>query len=661
LEFEGDRRLQAIMFTDIVGYSALTQSDEKLAILVIERHNRLLRPLFAKHNGREIKSIGDSFLLEFDSALEATTCAIEIREFLHDYNISSKEDWKIKLRIGIHLGDVIHKGRDIFGDAVNIASRIEPLAQPEGICVSEQIYSQVHNKIDQQIEELSSKDTKLKNIVFPTKVYAIVMTFQRVRDFTEVNEDFSVTAVDRNRRIAILPFSNISPDPGDEYFADGMTEELISLISKIHGLRVISRTSIMRYKGANKSTTEIGQELRAGNLLEGSIRKVGSRLRIAVQLIDAKSDEHVWSETYDRDLQDVFAIQTEISTNVANALKIRLLPKEMEIIEKIPTKNQEAFTLYLKGRFHFNKLTGKEFENAIEYFQLAIEEDPSFALALVGLADSFWYLGGWSYLPRNEVHLRAKQFAERALEIDSMLPDAHLSMALILLDYEWDFNRAEYEFRRSIELNPSFARAYAYHALWTIYHGEETKFSEALSEIRHSIELDPMSTETLTVAASALMYAGRYDEAIEEFTKAIHLDPNVSLAHDNLGLAYVRKGMYDQAIAEIQAAIELTRGKDAYEKADLVYALTKAGMLTEARKLVQELQDGKKYPHVSAFAVAAAYSALDEKDEAFKWLDRAYEDRSTYMFIIVKGGFMFDNIRADPRFEALMKRIGLKN
>jgi TolB-like protein/Tfp pilus assembly protein PilF len=467
------------------------------------------------------------------------------------------------------------------------------------------------------------------------------------------------TTIGRNR-IAVLPFANISPDPKDEYFADGMTEELISSISKIHGLRVISRTSIMRYKATSKNTTEIGQELQAENLLEGSVRKVGNRLRISVQLIDANRDEHVWSETYDRELQDVFAIQSEISTSVAKALKIRLLPKEKEIIEKIPTKSQEAYTLYLKGRFHFNKLAGKEFESAIEYFQLAVEQDPSFSLAFVGLADSYWYLGAWSYVTRDEAGLKSKQFAVRALEIDNMLADAHLSMAQIHLNYDWDFDGAEYEFRRSIELNPSFARAYVYHAIWTIYHGDEGRFPEAFSEIKRSLELDHLSTDTLTVAASALMYAGHYDEAVEQFKKVISLDPTVANAHDNLGLTYVQKGMLSDGIAEIQKAIELSRGKDAYDQADLAYALTKAGRLTDARKLVEELQDSNNYPHVSAFAWAAAFSALGDKDKAFEWLERAYTERSTYMYIIVRGGLPLDNIRSDERFDILLKRIGLK-
>jgi adenylate cyclase len=266
------RKLAAIMFTDIVGFTALSQSDEAQALEVLERHNRLLRPFFPKFNGREIKTIGDSFLVEFDSALDGTNCAIEIQKFLHDYNISTREDWKIKLRIGIHLGDVVRRGEDIVGDAVNIASRIEPLAEPEGVCVSEQVFDQVHNKISYAVEQLDT--TELKNVRFQTNVYSILLPW---KGRVSLSAERKTAELDR-LRVAVLPFSSMSPDPNDEYFADGMTEELISTMSKISGLSVIARTSVMGYKGEKKKKIhEIASELDAGTILEGSVRKAGDQ------------------------------------------------------------------------------------------------------------------------------------------------------------------------------------------------------------------------------------------------------------------------------------------------------------------------------------------------------------------------------------------------
>jgi adenylate cyclase len=317
------------MFTDIVGYTALTQSNEAQALEVLRKHTRLLKPFFPRFRGREVKTIGDSFLLEFDSALYAVNCAIEIQKFLHDYNISSKNGWKIKLRIGIHLGDVERKRGDIFGDAVNIASRIEPLADSEGICISEQVYDQVRNKVANPMVEVSHGG--LKNVATPICVYKVVMPWETAP--REENDEKAKPSKFDPKRIAVLPFSNYSPDPNDNYLADGLTEELISTMSKISKLSVIARTSVMRYKDGEKGIDDIARDLKVGTILEGSVRKSGNKLRITVQLIDPENSDHLWAESYDRDLSDVFEIQREISETVAGALRIRLMPEEKEKIE----------------------------------------------------------------------------------------------------------------------------------------------------------------------------------------------------------------------------------------------------------------------------------------------------------------------------------------
>ena len=253
-----------------------------------------MRPFFSRHNGKEIKTIGDSFLVEFESALDATNCATKIQEYLHDYNISSHENWKIKLRIGIHLGDVVHQDKDILGDAVNIASRIQPFAEPEGVCISEQVYYQIRNKTDYVFEQLGQAE--LKNIKFPTNIYKIVAAWQIEKGNDAAMAD-KVPLLDK-KRIAVLPFTNISSDPNDEYFADGMTEELISTISEISDLAVISRTSVMQYKkNTSKRVADIGRELNVGCLIEGSARRAGNRVRVAVQLIEVESDKHLWSHS----------------------------------------------------------------------------------------------------------------------------------------------------------------------------------------------------------------------------------------------------------------------------------------------------------------------------------------------------------------------------
>jgi adenylate cyclase len=319
---ENERRLAAIMFTDIVGYTALTQSDESQTLEVLARHNRLLRPFFPKFHGREVKTIGDSFLVEFESALDAINCAVEIQKFLHDYNISSRDEWKIILRIGIHLGDVVHSDdEDVFGDAVNIAARIQPLAEPEGICISDQVYSQVRNKVSQTLVKMAPKE--LKNVRFPIDVYRVMMPWDHAAGTARSSQG------DKNR-IAVLPFANLSPDPNDEYFADGMTEELIDKLSKIPGLRVPPPTSSFYFKSKlwprSKETTQttiadISKALGVAYILDGSVRKSGDRLRVDARLIRGDSGYVVWSETYDRPFNDILMVQDDIAGEVTKALK----------------------------------------------------------------------------------------------------------------------------------------------------------------------------------------------------------------------------------------------------------------------------------------------------------------------------------------------------
>jgi adenylate cyclase len=364
------------MFTDMVGYTTLAQSDESLAMKVLESYHGLLRPIFPKYHGREVKTMGDSLLVEFDSALDATNCAIDIQQHLHKYNLSSRDDWKLRLRIGVHLGDVLRIGGDVLGDTVNVASRIEPLAEAEGICVSEQVFDQVRNKISHPFLKLAP--TELKNVRFSIDVYKIVMPW----------EDGSATGLShetpRSQRIAVLPLTNMSPDVSDEYFADGMTEEIISTLSKIEQAEVISRTSVMQYKKATKSIREVFKELNVGTILEGSVRKAGNRIRVAVQMIDAVRDRHLWAESYDRELEDVFAIQSDIARRVADALQSRMPRNRPSMVE--PTRDVEAYTMYLRAMQLHHENTEVSLREAVALFEKAISRDPAFARAYAGLA-----------------------------------------------------------------------------------------------------------------------------------------------------------------------------------------------------------------------------------------------------------------------------------
>ncbi len=442
------RRLAAIMFTDIVGYTSLSQADEEATVHLLEEHRKLLRPVFARHGGREVKTMGDSFLVEFASSLDAVRCALEIQGKVEERNARAQQQG-LRVRIGVHVGEVIGAGDDVYGDAVNIAARIVPLAEPGGICVSKQVFDLVQGKVEAQLASMGP--VKLKNVKAPVEIYQVLPK----RKAGEERRPSSGLKT----RVAVLPFDNYSSKPGDDYFADGLTEELIGTLSKIHELSVISRTSVMQYKGKPKSMSEIGRELNAGTILEGSVRKAGDRVRVSIQMIDATEDRHVWTESYDRDLEDIFSVQSDIAAKVAEALRLELLTKEKKVISEAPTKNPEANLLYLKGVYQGEKGSPSDIMKAIEYFELAVKQDPEFALAYASI--SGYYVGAaGEAISSEEAFPKAKEALLRALAIKPDLAEAHNAKGWIAFQYDWDWTAAEKSFKKAIALNPSLAFAH---------------------------------------------------------------------------------------------------------------------------------------------------------------------------------------------------------
>ena len=652
------RKLAAIMFTDMVGYTALGQKNESLSLALVNEQRRLLRPIFKRHRGREIKTIGDAFLVEFQSALDATRCAYDIQRAIREFNISLSEDKRLTLRVGVHVGDVVEsKSGDISGDAVNVASRIEPLAEHGGVCITRQVYDHVQNKFELPLESLGMKS--LKNVQSPVQVYKMVMPWERQekRSSDQITERVNLVTDLDPLRIAVLPFSSMSPDPNDEYFADGITEELISKISLVRELSVISRTSVTSFKKAHgKKMIDIGRELKVGTILEGSVRKVANRVRISAQLIDVQSDKHLWAENYDRSLEDVFAIQSEISQTVADALRIRLLKQEKERIQKPPTTDLEAYTLYMQGLFQYNKTTKEGYTDALQYFEQATRKDPQFALAYSWMARAYSFLSFFGLSPSSKAYPKAREFAQKALEIDELLPEAHISLGSVLYFYDWNFTGAEAEYRRAIELNPSLALAHTSIAFALLY--QLRNIEEVTAEARRALELDPLSASNLTRVGRLFLYTGRYDDAIEILSRALKIDSNVTLAKDNLGLAYVQTGRFEIGISLIEEANRMSGGNDPLQRNDLAYAYAKAGMVDRAKRVLSELLEMERENPTSGYAIASVYSNLGETDKAYDWLGKACNERLGILRGI-KTDFAFDNIRSDPRYLGLLERIGL--
>ncbi|MFQ5641814.1 MAG: protein kinase, partial [bacterium] len=456
-------------------------------------------------------------------------------------------------------------------------------------------------------------------------------------------------------RLAVLPFDNITQNPDDEYFADGMTDEMISKLSKIAGFGVIARTSVMHYKTRPKTIAEVGEELRVSKILEGSVRKAAEQLRITVQLVDVATQEPIWSSEYDRQLADVFAIQSEVAQQVASALRVELSPSEKRQIEKRGTENLEAYNLYLKGNYYADKRTPQGLYKSIEYFNEAIKIDSEFAHAYAGLAKSYHLLGYLGYLPPSKLYPKARAAAEHALELDDTIAEAHTELAIIMFVFDWDRVDAENTFKHALALNPDYARAHQAYAVFLMHMGRN---DEALAEIKRSQELDPLWLESHDSEGLIHYYGRRYDEAIEKWNKTIEMEPNYFSPYLWLGLSYLEKGRGDEAIAAIQKCITLSRGYSVAVAAQ-GYVFARSGKRTEAQKILDQLQQLSQQRYVSPSLIALIYAGLGEKDQAFDWLEKAYEARDTNLTAIKEAPFA-DNLRSDPRFTAFWKKMGLE-
>ena len=630
------------MLTDMVGYSALTQRDEHRALELLREQERTVRPLLRSFGGRAVKSLGDGFLVEFASALEAVRCAVEIQSVLGRRNGRTKTE-PIELRIGVHLGDVVHRGTDVFGDAVNIVARIEPLANPGGVCVTQQVYDQVRNKLEAPFVSLGTPE--LKNIRVPIPVYQLGLTSARAPPAPPAGE---------RPRLAVLPLAHLGGAAEDEFFADGITEELIQTLSKIAGLRVIARTSVMRFKKPTISPSEIARELGASAIVEGSLRKAGARLRVTARLLDASTSETLWSEEYDRTVRRVFDVQSEIAQRIARALEVEILGNEHRALDRQPTGDPEAHTLYLKGRHLLNERTEASLRGALECFRAAVRKDPRFAQAYAGVADVYSTLAWLEFDRPTHAFPRARTAARRAVALDPTLGEAHASLGFVRFLFDRSWVEAESEFRQALALNPSSPVAHQYYADFLKAMG---RLDEAVAEIERARELDPLSLGINTAVGHVRYLARENDAAIDAYRRALELDPNFAQAHLWFGRPYLEKGMHDEAIAELTTAARLSH-ESTMSLAVLGHAHASAGHAREARELLKKLLERGRKEYVPSYWVALVHVGLGDRDRAFAWLERANRERSAWLaWANVEP--RFDGLRSDPRFGRLLRRLNL--
>jgi TolB-like protein/DNA-binding winged helix-turn-helix (wHTH) protein/tetratricopeptide (TPR) repeat protein len=456
------------------------------------------------------------------------------------------------------------------------------------------------------------------------------------------------------RSLAVLPLESLSGDTSQDYFADGMTDELIADLGQIRALRVISRTSVMGYKHTRKPLPQIARELNVDAVVEGTVLRSGEQVRITAQLIEGSTDKHLWSQSYQGELRDTLALQNNIARTVADQIRVTLNPQEQAALTSVTVVNPVAYESYLKGRYFWNKRTADGLTAALAYFNQAVDENPKFAQAYSGLADTYALLGDWQYavMTPREALPKAKAAAIKALELDGGLGEAHTSLAFCLDGFDWDFDAAEKEFQKAIALKPGYATAHHWYA-WhlALVH----RYAEATAEMRKALNQDPLSLIINADLAELLALAHSYDESIRQSQKTLELDPNFGLAHNHLGEAYLQTHMNEQAIAEFQKAVTLAGGS-ATCVANLARAYAASAKRSEAVTLLNELKGRSNARHSYASEIAAIYASLGDADQAMAWLERGYQERFNPGVLLRPG---FDPVRLDPRFERLVARVGL--
>ena len=682
------RKLAAIMFTDMVGYSALAQRNDKLALELLEEHRRLLREIFLRFNGTEIKTIGDAFLVEFNSALEAAQCAIEIQRALAKRNCDVPNDRRIELKIGIHIGDVVHRGGDVYGDGVNIASRIESLAGAGGICVSMDVERQIRNALEARFEKLAP--TELKNISVPMDLFRIVLPWEQKSEITGQKSEISRRSViPKNARsaliialalllligigwwwttlprktapappsasritsLAVLPFKNYSNAPNQEYFADGMTDLLTTELGGIGALTVKSHQSALKFKGSVKSMPEIGQELHADAIVEGSVLRDGNQVTVNVQLIEAQTDRHLWAKKFDSDVTNIFKMRNEVVEDIAREIKATISPEQTSRLTNARAVNPAALQEYLLGRQAWFRQTEKGFDEALDHFNRAEEIDPNFALPWAGIADAYWSAADANISPV-EAKGKAKAAAQRALELDDSLAEAHSALGAMSYVAEFQWADSEREFQRAIQLKPNYATAHWQYGWLLVFVG---RLDEALNEFQRAVELDPLSAVMTTDVNVPYSLKKEYDKGIAQCRKALDLDPNFYLAHFVLGWIEVQRGTnYAKAIEELGVAQSMD--KQPFITAHLGFAYARNGQKDKAMEILQELNRLAGQRFVSPFCQALVYLGLREDDKAIDWLEKAYEEGSIWMDWL-KVEPIYDPIRSNPRFQALYRKM----
>jgi TolB-like protein/Tfp pilus assembly protein PilF len=635
------RMLAAIMFTDMVGYTAMMQEDEKRAKLLRDKHRDVLDKLVAEHRGNILQYYGDGTLAIFGSAIEAAICGAEIQKELN-------KDPKVPLRIGIHAGDVVYDDEGVYGDGVNVASRIENIALPGSVLISDKINDELKNQKELKTNSLGTFE--LKNVKYPVGLYAINSDNITVPSRDQLDGKTSIA----NHSIAVLPFVNMSADKENDYFSDGITEEILNNLAKLDGLMVTSRTSSFTFKGKNADIREIGKQLGVKNVLEGSVRKSGNKVRITAQLIDIENGYHKWSDTYDRSLEDIFEVQDEIAASISDKMRKSLvISKHKPQVTKVPTDNIEVYNLYLKGMFYWNKWSPEHVQKAMRIYEQVIEAEPDFALAYTGLSACNVYLGAIGILPPKIAYPKGKQFAMRALELDDSIPEAHVSLAMVHYFGDWDWASSEKCFIKALEINPNYADAHQYYAMLLATLGHNKK---ALKEAELAHQLDPLNAPISAMLAFNYYNVNMLKESMEQYEKTSEIDADFGDTWSGKGWLYYKMGEIEKAIETYEQVLKIP-GYRHKSLSGIGYLYAKNNDTEKAKIFLKELEEMETSNLPLDVEKAIIYTGFEEFDKAFELLNTACDKRLGGLNFIKSKHWR--DIHQDPRYFELLKRMDL--
>lgn len=641
------RQLAAIMFADMTGYTALMGEDEHRANILRNRQRQTLENFIPGHNGKIIQYFGDGTLSIFGSAIDAVKSAIDIQKEL-------QKEPKVKLRIGLHSGDIVYDSEGVYGDCVNVASRIEGLSVPGAVLISDKVFDEVKNQVEIKTKMVGK--FSLKNVTRQIEVYAIANEGLVIPTLAEIS-----IKTGSEKSIAVLPFVNMSADPGNEYFSDGISEEILNALTHVDGLRVTARSSSFSFKGKNEDVRQIGKTLGVNTVLEGSVRRAGKRMRINAQLVNTADGYHIWSEVYDSDIEDIFQVQDEISLKILTRLKENFAAEtKNEPIVKPPTDNIEAYNLYLRGRYHWNKSNPEDIQKAISIFEKVIKLDPDFALPYCSISYCYSFMGSIGLMPPAEAFSKAKEYTLKAIEIDPNHAESHLSLATIKFFHNWDFDGAESSLNKALRLSLNSSLINQVHGWFLIAKGD---FIKAIEKMEQAIVLDPLSLPLMSNLGDAYSFAGRFTEALAQYDKIIEMDPTYRRGFEGRGMIHLATGDNEKAIKDFEQYHKLI-GNPLKGLSSLGHAYAAAGHTDKAFECLEKLNQREKNEPGTILHMdyAFLYSGLKDFDKAFYHLNKTYEQRigiACLGMIFCIRYPMLNELKSDPRFKELTTKMGI--